>query len=451
MSKPSIALLVLFVTTAVCSASAAPQDKAKSDPRRAEVPLPARGGWHARLVYRGDSGIWCVGTIKCLPRQVTPEIFALDDRGRCTILSSYSGTWSPIPTTEDGGWLGALVMADLDPTEPGEEMYAAGRRGNVYQFLQHERAAFDVRLMAQIPGEEIHTLVAGDLVVERAGPELLAFTAQGDVVELRFDPERRRFETIARAKLPGRVRQAVLLPRVGEEPATIAAVGGFGALVLLRMGTGGLKVHEIAREPAGLGRLALRRPESEKPLVLYVGRDDGMILRFERGEGAAWRREAIYAGPQGTRGVAAGRFDADPDVETVAVFGYSTRVQLLSRKVGEAWRVETIFTDVDRGHWLEAAELDGRNVTDELIGSGFGKRVFLLSRPPGYGLDEVPTDPDAEDEPREDPEGEDEDARRVRLDDHARPDLDEVVGACVQRPSRRTTSGNEGSTNVMGA
>jgi len=87
-------------------------------------------------------------------------------------------------------------------------------------------------------------------------------------------------------------------------------------------------------------------------------------------------------------------FHPDPEVESVAVFGYSGKVQLLTRGPGDTWDVETIFEDRDRGHWLSVAELDGRNRTDEILGSGYGGRVFLLSRPPGYGLPGVPADPD---------------------------------------------------------
>lgn len=119
--------------------------------------------------------------------------------------------------------------------------------------------------------------------------------------------------------------------------------------------------------------------------MLYATRDDGLVLRFEQ-EGSTWQRELVYAGPQGPRGIAAGRFDADPAVETVAVFGYSARVELLSRRAGEPWRVETLLEDRDKGHWLETAELDGRNATDELLCSGYGKRVLLLARAPGHGL-----------------------------------------------------------------
>ena len=87
----------------------------------------------------------------------------------------------------------------------------------------------------------------------------------------------------------------------------------------------------------------------------------------------------------GRRGIVAGRFHADPQTESIAVFGYSKKVQLLTRERG-SWRVETIFEDVDKGHWLAVGELDGRNATDEIILSGYGARVVLLARPPGYGL-----------------------------------------------------------------
>ena len=78
----------------------------------------------------------------------------------------------------------------------------------------------------------------------------------------------------------------------------------------------------------GMGRIAFAK---ERPNVLYTTHDDGRILRHERGD-AGWKTATIYLGPEGPRGIAAGRFDADPAVETVAVFGYSGKVQLLSRR-----------------------------------------------------------------------------------------------------------------------
>jgi hypothetical protein len=140
----------------------------------------------------------------------------------------------------------------------------------------------------------------------------------------------------------------------------------------------------------GMGRLALAPASTGAGPVLYATHDDGRILRAARGAGGAWRTEVIYHGPLGPRGVVAGPFDEDPAVETVAVFGYSGKVELLTRGP-EGWRAETIFEDRDKGHWLAVAELDGRNGTREILTSGYSGRIVLLSRPPGYGRAELAT------------------------------------------------------------
>jgi hypothetical protein len=138
----------------------------------------------------------------------------------------------------------------------------------------------------------------------------------------------------------------------------------------------------------GIGRIATAPGPIDGRLVLYTTHDDGRVMRHARVPDGTWRHEAIYLGPQGPRGIAAGRFEADPGVETVAVFGYSRCVELLARR-GERWEVTPLFEDLDRGHWLSAAELDGRNATDELLASGYAGRIVLLARPPGFGRTEL--------------------------------------------------------------
>lgn len=378
----------------VPSSSAAREPAA--DPTQREVPLPAAEGWRASLVIdNGQIGVWTVGTLQAFPLFGMPEIFGLDDAGRCLILAGYSGKWTPNETVHDGAWLGALQHADVDPRVPGREIYTGGKKGNLYQIVPLLEGGFDTRLIARFPGKEIHTLIAEDLLPERDGVELLAFTLRGEVFLVAPDSAA-GFASTQLADLEARVRQAVVLPGTGDAPWMVA-VCRTGEVQLLRLTAQGFERRLISREPMGTGRVAVR-PGSGRDgsaFVLYVSRDDGLLLRFEgRPEGGAWTREHIYAGPQGLRGVAAGRFDADPEVETVAIFGYSHKLQLVSRRAGQPWTVETLFLDRDKGHWLAAAELDGRNTTDELIASGYGGRIVLLARAPGTGLGELPTDPD---------------------------------------------------------
>lgn len=365
----------------------------QGDPAKVEVVLPAATGWQARLIHKSDVGVWTVGSLKAFPLNGCPEVFALDDKGRCRILSCYSQRWTTWNTIEDFEWLGAFADVDLDPKRSGVEMYTGGKRGNLYRIVAHD-GAFDTALIARYPAEELHTAVAGDLLHARPGNELLVFTHLGNVYDIRCDESAETGYTgNLHAVLPGRVRQALTLPAAKEADPEIAAVLRSGEVLLLKMTATGIESKPILKEPMGFGRLALRPGAASDPLVIYATRDDGIVIRLERNPDGSFSRETIFAGPQGPRGIAAGRFVADPAVETVAVFGYSSKVQLLSRKAGEKWKAETLYEDADRGHWLHAMEIDGRNGTTELIGSGYSGQVFLLSRDPGCGLGGIPVDP----------------------------------------------------------
>jgi hypothetical protein len=259
----------------------------------------------------------------------------------------------------------------------------------VYQVVAYREGRVDNRRILCLPGREIHTLVAAELEPGRPGYELIAFTRPGGL--WRLDPRSNGldgFESTLIAELDGRVRDAVVLSGQGPDGTdAIATVARTGQLALLTF-PGGRPAWEIVHQRAmGMGRIALR--PGGGPTVLYSTNDDGMVWRHERRSDRSWAHELVYAGPQGPRGVVAGRFDADPARETIAVFGYSRDVELLTRPASGSgpWAVETIFTDRDKGHWLAAGELDGRNSTDEIIASGYGARIVLLSRPPGFGLE----------------------------------------------------------------
>ncbi len=378
------------------SATLAPQTTPpRQDASKQEIALPAQAGWNASLVYDNDVGIWTCGVLDAFEMNGALEAFGLDDKGRCILLCSYSGKWTPWQTVEDHEWLGAIAQVELDPRRPEREIYTGGKRGNLYQIVVHRDGTMDTARIAAFPAEELHTAVAGDLDLSRPGSELLVFTHLGNVYEPRARSGGFEFDVVKRAQLAGRVRQALLLPSgpAAAAPAAAPWIAGIcrtGEVLLMRAAANdGLEVRELLKEPMGFGRIARRRSAPGEREVLYVTRDDGVVLRLAV-KGAVegeWTREVIYAGPQGPRGIAAGRFDPDPAVETVAVFGYSARVELLSRRAGEsAWKVEVLFEERDKGHWLEAVEVDGRNATDELMGSGYGSRIFLLARPPGTGL-----------------------------------------------------------------
>jgi len=374
--------------------SSAIDDPEPGDPTKREVPLPsASEGWNASLVMdNGGTGIWTVKSYDVFPQYASPELVGLDDRGVCHVIVSYSGKWTPLGRVNDGKWLGGLTHGDIDPRISGSELYTGGAQGNLYQVVPYAHGALDNRLIAHFPGKELHTILSGDLDPRVEGAELLVFTRPGGLYRVTPTGEHGTFESTLLEVLPGRVRDALLLPARAGHAREIAMVSRAGWFKILTITSEGLEWKTVHQEDMGMGRLAMRGGEGGEALVLYAGLDDGRILRHERAAGETWKTETIFAGPQGLRGIAVGQFDPDPAVESVAVFGYSGKVQMLTRS-STGWEVETIFVDIDRGHWLGAAELDGRNGTREIIGSGYGGRIFLLSRPPGHGLGGVAVDP----------------------------------------------------------
>ena len=183
---------------------------------------------------------------------------------------------------------------------------------------------------------------------------------------------------------------AVLLPAEPGKPREIATVGRHGRFEILTLDGGVPEWRTVHAVPMGMGRLSVREDSTPDAIVAYTVADEGRVWRHERDASRHWHTELIYVGDQGMRGCAAGRFDADPTVETVAVYGYFKRVELLSKR-DDGWHVETLFVDRDKGHWIARGEFDGRNGTDELVATGYSGRIVLLSRPPGYGLPGVLT------------------------------------------------------------
>ncbi len=382
MLHPRILILLL---AAGCAAPATRSDPL--DPAQRHVPLPgAHPDWRASLVLdNGDTGVWTVKALPVFPQYATSEVVGLDDDGRCWVMVSYSGKWTPFPILKDGSWLGGLTQGDLDLRIEGGEVYTGGKAGNLYQVHSFADGGLEGRRIARYDGHEIHTLVAGEWDPRVAGPELLVFTRPGALFRVRPSSDGDGFDSVRLQTLNGRIRDVAVLDDAGDGKPALITASRNGRIELLRIDADGPQwtlVHELG---VGRGRLAVARASGREGALFYSSADDGRVFRHQR-SGFGWESEVIYHGPQGTRGLAAGRFCADSEIESLAVFGYSGRVELLTRHgASPDWTVETLFTDRDKGHWLGVGEFDGRNNTDELLASGYGGRIVLLARPAGYG------------------------------------------------------------------
>jgi len=344
----------------------------------------AAPGWRASLVLDNDPvGIWRMEALPIFPQYATPEVVGLDDQGTCWIMVSYSGKWTPTRVINDGIWLGALAFGDVDPSFPGNELYVGGKKGVLYQVRSYADGGVDARRIAAFPGHEIHSIAAGELDPSAPGPELLVFTRPGGLYQLTATPDG-DFRSEFLEDLSGRIRDAQVLP----DGHAMVTAGRDGKVSLLRMTKDGPQWTTIHQAAAGRGRLAIGQIQAAGMPIIYSTEDQGRIFRHQPQPDGSWTTTTIYSGPLGPRGLVAGHFLPNPQRETVAIFGYSGRVELLARD-GEQWQSTTLFTDRDRGHWLSKIEVDGRNNTDEILLSGYGARMVLLTSDPGTGVPEL--------------------------------------------------------------
>jgi hypothetical protein len=322
------------------------------------------------------------------PQYAETELVALDDLGRAHVIISYGGRWTVQSTGPEGSWLGVAASADVDPRIAGREIYLGAESGRLWQLVGHRReGVIDRRLIAQLDGRPIHALVAGQFGPQTGQNSLLAFTEPAEVWRLTPKPaEFDGFEAELLSPLDGRVRQAIAVDVPG---------GGQRALCASRSGWVGWIDADQAAVPEklhslefGRGRLALSPGSTTSAGAAYSTAEDGTIWKHRWAPGVEPLSRRIFRGPMGPRGIACGRFTPDDNTESVAIFGYSGSVQLLTPPAsGEGeWNATTLFTDrdpdgtVQRGHYLARVELDGRNTTDELVLCGYSGRVTLLAR-----------------------------------------------------------------------
>tara|TARA_R110002072_G_scaffold105744_1_gene231161 strand:- start:44002 stop:46575 length:2574 start_codon:yes stop_codon:yes gene_type:complete len=385
----------------LCSLALSPLALLAQAKQQATQPSSSGAAWRTSSVHESSAGVWYANVSQVVAGYGQPEIVATDDDGRLLVFSVYSGNWTTHSVTCDGLWLAPSRPSDVDPRIPGNELYAAGRAGSIHQVTLRPqpfaRFTLESREIAHVAGEEFHAIIAADLI-PGGSDELLVFGITGAVYQLIAGPAGQNFTIRKVATVPGRVRDVIRMSPNADAnadtsgdasgDASVAMLGASRSGHLLRMtlSESGLAFAEVLHEDCGLGRIA----SSPNSGIYYVTRDDGILLRVAFGTHAtpginSVDRQVLYAGGQGLRGVAAGRFFADQR-EAVAVYGYDQRVHMIVRQPDGEASVETIYRSKQRGHWLTVGELDGRNGTDELVATGFDGAVVLLARSPGYAL-----------------------------------------------------------------
>lgn len=298
----------------------------------------------------------------------------------------------------NGAGLTGLAIADVDPSMPGEEIYAGGylpgwegaeRGGGVYQIVvtrssgarAHVRQVYSgdayvhsiERVAAQRDGDPVR------LLISTYGGEIRSLTpSSGDAPW-----DNRLLFALPRSDDPesNHAKDAAFLKSAAGRPAHEVLIAyRSGRLLFLDLDRPDL-ARAIHEEPGGLARVT-----ADANGGAYVIGYTGRVLHFHR-DGDGFRYDAIddEGVDSGLRGIVRGRFPTPHGgVAHLALYGYHKQCRVLNPKcVGlvadyTQMDVDTIYVDAERGHALEAADIVSGNDADELLLGGASKQVTLL-------------------------------------------------------------------------
>ncbi|MFO0982634.1 MAG: hypothetical protein U1E76_13030 [Planctomycetota bacterium] len=352
----------------------------------AQCAAAARAGvtWEMVEVWRGDDAFERIKVGRPDPGDPRLQIVAVDQGGHVVLVHYDGGVPRASVVHHHRSELTGLVVADVDPAVPGEEIYVGGAEsgeqgGTVTQIVITEQGANAARIW--LGGAYVHSIERVDPGVRGEPARLLVATYAGEIHLLtpaaRGEPWPDRIlhrEATSADPEDVKIKDAAFLR---------AASGGARHEALVVFKTGRALLLDIERpeqarfvhtEPGGLSRVT-----ADADGGAYLTGYQGRVLHLARA-GDAWRIEVMaHEGPEsGLRGLVLGRFPLPQGgVAPMAVFGFHGLCRALTPRLG-AWDTTTLFRDRDRGHTIEAADLVAGNDADELIVSGYSRRIAVL-------------------------------------------------------------------------
>ena len=344
--------------------------------------------WEAIVAYEGETGFERIRAGRPDASDPNLQLVGVDQAGDTILVHMDGSTPRSSVIYRHGIELTGLVMADLDPAIPGDEIYVGGYAegsgregtgGTVVQLVVTPEGVRSRRVFTT--GTYVHAMEALEpsapggvrrlLVTDYAGQLHVLTPGAGDAqwtgpVVYRdpasSDPESTKIKDIVLLRDPS--------GRTPHEAFMVLKTGRVIVVDLDRPGSGRV-VHE---EEGGLSR-ALPDETGGAYFTGYFGR----VLHLVR-EGDAFRLEVMdnEGKDSGLRGIVQGRFPTPGGgVAPFAIYGFHTLVRTLTPRLG-AWDTTTIFRDLDRGHAFEVADLIPGNDADELIAGGYSKRITIL-------------------------------------------------------------------------
>lgn len=349
----------------------------------------ASAAWTAITAWQGDAPVLRVKTGRPDASTGGLQVVGVDDRGRVIHVRFDGETPTATVLHTHGVRFIGLAVADVDPRQPGEEIYAGGwletadgkPRGGV---------VLQVRMTAQGPSVVeigrgagfVHAIEA----VAAAGPDrparLVVADYAGSVRTLTptgtagpWTDTRLHDEPASVGEEDRKAKEVAVLaptPR-GERRAVVLFKGGRAVQVDVDVPGSGRTVHE---EPGGLSRAC-----DDGAGGCYVCGYAGRVVRL-RADGPTLRADVVWTDPaKELRGVARGRFPlAGAEAGSLAVYGYSQVCRVLTT-TGAAVVATDVFRDTANGHGLVSGDLLPTRDGDELVLASYSNRIVVLAAP----------------------------------------------------------------------
>jgi len=334
--------------------------------------------WRAHILWSSDEKIQAVAAGDADPRHAGIEALCVTNVGTVRIAGLEDGRpWSD-SLYRHGSNMTGLVVADIDPTIDGNEVYVGGsvrgeKRGEVVQ-IAFISGTWRSRTIWRGPGF-VHAF--GVLKTGPSSSALIVPTNAGTLHSVRrdragkwIDAEIFRF-VAARDSADMQIKDLVI-GRFGSRSRGALFCTKGGALVLVDLDTPG-QYELVHREAGGIARIASTMDGGA------LGSCNGGNLVRVRFNDAVWHVDTLFRETDQGRGVAFGKFRDGTIVYPVALFGYPGYCRLL-RDNGIGWDMHNVFRDVGKAHWMISVEMVPGNDSDELVLGGYSGRLLLVTR-----------------------------------------------------------------------
>lgn len=335
--------------------------------------------WTSHILWSGPEKIQAVAVGDADPRHPGIEAVAVTNIGTVYVGGLDRGRpWSD-SVYRHGGNMTGLIVADVDPTIDGREIYVGGgvvgeKRGEVVQ-LSLRSGMWRSRSIWRGPGF-VHAIG-----LTTRGPSgalaLIIPTYAGTLHTLA--PHRSgewrdslvyRFAEAADSS-DLMIKDLIVGP-LGPHARAVAFCTKGGSLVLVDLDAPG-RPQRLHHENGGIARLSLSSNNA-----ILASCNGGNLLRVHPTE-TGWSVDTLFTETDQGRGVSAGRFRDGTTTYDVAIFGYPGYCRLL-RNNGIGWDVHNVFRDTDKAHWMVSADIVPGNDSEELVMGGYSGRLILLSR-----------------------------------------------------------------------